>query len=186
MRSSFRCPSQPLRTAIKRFPLVFRIAHPLEDAEPWPDQGSVRRLTLGLVVAFEFGHPCARFLFPHWSLKMNVAEEISTHRGDIIAALLRVAPRAPGVGEAEAEQMVAGYVYLLEQAAAGNPAPRDEYLATVIPGVKQAGMPLGYIARVLVTLDLALAPLVSEQNRAWITEYCADYADRLVQAWEKS
>jgi hypothetical protein len=117
---------------------------------------------------------------------MNVSEEIAARRGEFIAELVRVAPRAPGITDAEAEQMVAGYVHLMEQSAAGNFAPREEYLATVIPGVKQAGMSLGYIMRVLVSIDMGLSPLVSVANRAWFTDYCADYAERLVNAWERA
>lgn len=117
---------------------------------------------------------------------MNVTEEIATRRGELVAALLRVSPRAPGLSEAEAEQMVAGYVHLMEQSAAQNFGPREEYLATVIPGVKQAGMPLGYIIRVLVHIDMELSHLVSGDNRAWFAEYCADYAERLINAWERA
>lgn len=117
---------------------------------------------------------------------MNIVEEIASRKGEIIAELLRVAPRAPGVSDADAEQMVAGYVHLMEQSALQNFGPREDYLATVIPGVKQAGMPLGYIVRVLVALDMALMPLVSADNRPWLVDYCADYADRLVNAWERA
>jgi hypothetical protein len=117
---------------------------------------------------------------------MNVAEEIAARRAEIVAALLRAAPRAPGVSDADAEQMVAGYVYLMEQSALQNFAPREDYLATVIPGVKQAGMPLGYIVRVLVAIDMALAPLISADNHAWVADYCADYAERLVTAWGRA
>lgn len=114
---------------------------------------------------------------------MNVAQDIAARRAEIVAALLKISPRVPGVSEEEARQFVAGYLHLVEQAGAGNTDARDDYLATVIPGVKQAGMPLGFIMRILVAIDIALVPLVAPEHRAWVADYCADYAERLVNAW---
>jgi hypothetical protein len=117
---------------------------------------------------------------------MTFAEEIERRREELIAKLVEVAPPAPGVSEAESTQMIAGYLHLLSAASRGDTKPRDEYLSTVIPGVKQAGMKLGYIVRVLVKLDLTLVQLISPDHRPWMTNHCADYAERLASAWESA
>ncbi len=102
------------------------------------------------------------------------------------AMLAATADPALPSSEPERRQFVAGFLDLALHAAAGNTAPRDEYLSLVIPAVKQSGMGLGVIMAGMVGVAMGGANVLSGAELTWWIGFCHDYTHRLIEAWNKA
>jgi hypothetical protein len=112
-----------------------------------------------------------------------VVRELESGHERVVQAMLRAAGPLP-LPEADRRQFVVGFLNLIESAAAGDLAPRDEYLHTVIPGVKASGMTLPFVVSNLCAVMFGLASAASDATLDWYAAFGRDYAARMVTAWE--
>jgi hypothetical protein len=111
---------------------------------------------------------------------------LNARRDAIFEAMLAATedPSLPG-SDAERRQFVAGFLDLAVHAAAGDTAPRDEYLSLVVPAVKQSGMSLAVIMAGMVGVAMGGANALSGAELTWWYRFCNDYTHRLLEAWNK-
>jgi hypothetical protein len=117
---------------------------------------------------------------------MGPSEEVLAGHERLLAAMAEVTPVLEGQTESEVRQFLKGFLHVIEQGARGDTGPRDEYLATVIPATKHAGIPLPTVMKILVSVSSALVAAFSTENRRWLIDYLSDYAARLVTTWEET
>src|SRR5688572_20871476 len=107
-----------------------------------------------------------------------VVQQIESLREAILASTLEhVAPTHPGQSDAERRQFMAAYLHLMCRMAEGDPGPRDDYLASVIPGLKTAGMPLAMLVGYLAKVDVIVAAHVGPQHLGWHAAFAQSYAE---------
>jgi hypothetical protein len=115
---------------------------------------------------------------------MHVSEAILSQRDAMLAAMLELRDRSTAPSPDDARQLMRGFVHLLAAAATGNFGPRDEYLSVVIPGMRASGFPLSATLDSMVRVAIALTATLEREHHVWLSEFCGDYARRLLRAWE--
>lgn len=83
----------------------------------------------------------------------------------------------------DVQQLATGFLSVMDAAAAGDVRLRDTYLATVIPGVRAAGIPLATTLEAMTRVVVAVVSCMPAQHCPWIADFCGDYTARLVRAW---
>jgi len=119
---------------------------------------------------------------------MDVGSELESKREAIIARVLEViGPVYPDQPMTERRQFAAGYLDTIQASAKGDNGPRDEYLATVIPGLKTTGtMGLGAILGHLIRIQMIIAAEIANENLSWHTDFAHEYTNLLVAEWERA
>jgi hypothetical protein len=117
------------------------------------------------------------------SSNADLVHELQTKHDALIQAMIGATVALPGVAEADRRQFVAGYLDVLEQAAKGDYGPRDEYLTTVIPGIREAGMSLEDVLAQMAGVAMAIAATVLPAHLAWHVSFTRDYVERLAKGW---
>lgn len=113
--------------------------------------------------------------------------DLRTRRDALLASMMEASsdPDAPDA-DAERRQFLAGFLDFAIQAAEGDLAPRDEYIALIIPAVRASGVSLGVSMAGMVGLAMGGAVVLEGDARAWWFWFCRDYTDRICAAWEES
>jgi hypothetical protein len=104
-------------------------------------------------------------------------------RPRIVAAVHAWRNREVAVTRDDVEQLAAGFLAVMDAAAAGDLTPRDEYLATVIPGVRAAGIPFAMTLEAMTRVVVAVVSCMPAEHHPWLADFCGDYTARLVAAW---
>lgn len=113
----------------------------------------------------------------------TIATALERGREQVLGTMVALSPRYPGVSVDEIRQFAAGFLHLVEAAAAGDTGPRDAYLGVVIPGVRASGFPLDATLDAMVRVSMALTAEVDAEYHAWLADFCGDYTRRLLRAW---
>jgi hypothetical protein len=104
-------------------------------------------------------------------------------REQVVATMVALSPHHASVSGDEVRQFAAGFLHLVEAAAAGDTTPRDEYLGVVIPGVRASGFPLDATLDAMVRVSMALVAETDPEHHRWLADFCGDYTCRLLRAW---
>jgi len=116
----------------------------------------------------------------------GLAAVIGAERERIVTAMLELRDPAVATPIAESRQFIVGFLHVVELAASGDTAPRDEYLGIVIPGVRASGFPLDATLDSMIRVSMVLAAEIPPAYLAWVVGFCGDYVRRLIHAWEQS
>ena len=117
---------------------------------------------------------------------MGLTEELDARRDEIIELMIRANGQADGDASGQFRQVTVGYYTILRSASAGDFGPRDEYLSTVIPALRQSGMPLSVIMAGLVRLAAATGAALGAEHARWLCEFLGDYTARILAIWEEA
>lgn len=112
---------------------------------------------------------------------MSITDALSAKRSELIDLLVQT--NTAGGSAHEARQLVNGYYNLLAAAAAGDLAPRDEFLSTVIPALRAAGMPLSVVMDGLVRLAAATGAVLGTEHAPWLCQFLTEYCERILATW---
>lgn len=116
---------------------------------------------------------------------MSLVEAIDANRAELIELMIR-ATLPEGASESdsgEVRQFIVGYFTILRAAAAEDFGPRDEYVNTVIPALREANMSLVLLIGGLVRLATVAAAVLGVEHAAWLCDFQSDYAGRILAAW---
>jgi hypothetical protein len=116
---------------------------------------------------------------------MSISTAIAEHRSALISCLLETADRSLPTPEAEVRQFLVGFVALMQAAAEGDLGPRDEYLESVIPAVRESGISLGYVVGAMPRLATAIGCVLGREHAPWVANFTADYTLRLLALWQR-
>jgi hypothetical protein len=112
---------------------------------------------------------------------------IEGRREALTAEMMRVIDRTGlDTPRRDQEQFVAGFVDLAIHAAKGEQGPRDEYLAVVVPAVRQSKMPLGVVMAGMVSVAMGGALALEGEERNWWIRFTADYTRDFCARWESA
>ena len=117
---------------------------------------------------------------------MGLTEELDARRDEIIELMIRANGQADEDATGQFRQVTVGYYTILRSAAAGDFGPRDEYLSTVIPALRESGMPLSVIITGLVRLVVATGAALGAEHARWLCEFLGDYTGRILAIWEEA
>jgi hypothetical protein len=115
---------------------------------------------------------------------MNITDAIRAHHDALVETMLQTADRELGTSDDEVRQFIVGFVNVLSAAAAGDLSPRDEYLTTVIPAIRDGGMPLVVIVDGMLRVSLSAAVVLEREHLPWLIQFCSDYTKALLSIWE--
>lgn len=115
---------------------------------------------------------------------MSIADALSAKRRELIELMVQTSSPAHGTTEADVRQFVVGYFNIVLAAADGSFGPRDEYLGTVLPSLRDAGMPLSIIMDGMVRVATATAATLGTEHAAWLCSFQGDYCARILAVWE--
>jgi hypothetical protein len=116
---------------------------------------------------------------------MTVATAIAQHRSALISCMMDTADRALPTPEAEVRQFMVGFVALMQAAAEGDLGPRDEYLESVVPAIREGGIPLAFVVGAMPRLATAIGAVLGLEHAPWVAGFTADYTVRLLAVWER-
>lgn len=115
---------------------------------------------------------------------MNISETIAARRQALVDTMMDANNPDAG-GEDGARQFIVGYVHILGAAAAGDMGPRDEYLASVIPAIRDGGMPLGIVMDGMVRVATCAAAVLGTEHARWLADFQGDYTQKIIAMWSK-
>jgi len=113
---------------------------------------------------------------------MTLHKHLRDRHETIVETMVAMQDRAMAPA-AEARQFVLGFVRLVEAAAGSDLGPRDEYLETVIPGLRASGFQLASTVDAMTRSAMALVTVVDPHYHRWIIDFCGDYSRRLIRMW---
>ena len=116
---------------------------------------------------------------------MNVAMAIAQHRSELIACMLETADRTLPTPESEVQQFFVGFVSVMQAAAEGDLGPRDEYLGSVVPAIRESGITLEYVVGAMPRLATAAGCVLGREHAPWAATFIADYTVRLLALWQR-
>lgn len=114
----------------------------------------------------------------------RVLTALSQRRADIVEAVFALRDRKAPVTRTDIDQLANGFLHLMAAAAAGDLALRDEYLRTVIPGLRAAGISFATTLEAMTRVSIAVVTCMPREHHAWLADFCGDYTARLVTAWQ--
>jgi hypothetical protein len=117
---------------------------------------------------------------------MSLSDSIRADRNRILRTILEIAPPSNGSSEEDVRQFVTGFVGVLGAAADGNLLPRDEYLAAVIPALRDGGMPLQAVLEGMIRVSMGVAASMPAEHLRWVTDFCSEYTRLLIGTWERA
>jgi hypothetical protein len=115
---------------------------------------------------------------------MSLVSAIQSSSEELVAKMISVNNRETGTSEADTRQFVVGYVNILSAAAGGDLGPRDEYLASVIPAIRDAGMPLGVVIDGMVRVSTVAGALLGAEHLPWLCDFQGAYSARIIEIWQ--
>jgi hypothetical protein len=116
---------------------------------------------------------------------MSIAEALAAHHEPLVDLMIRTTMMPAGSSEADTRQFVVGYVSILSAAANGDFGPRDEYLQSVIPAIRDGGMPLQIVMEGMVRVATAAAAMLGPEHAQWLSDFQGDYTVKILDIWEK-
>ena len=112
-----------------------------------------------------------------------VAAHLASEETVLIEKMMEVRNVTDLASSAEdARQFMVGFVRLMQASASGDDGPRDEYLSTVIPAIRDAGMPLTVVLDGMVRVAIGATAILPE-HALWFSNFCANYTVRLLEVW---
>ena len=114
---------------------------------------------------------------------MSVSAAIAQHRAALISCMMETADKSLPTPEPEVRQFMVGFVALMQAAAEGDLGPRDEYLESVIPAIREGGITLGFVVGAMPRLAAAIGCVLGPEHVAWVANFTADYTLRLMEVW---
>jgi hypothetical protein len=120
---------------------------------------------------------------PHADAELAATIAAARYRFIDAVVALRNPAYPIAVSLAEARQFASGFLHLIESAALGDVTARDEYLASVVPGLRESGFPFDAVLDAMIGAVVALAASLEPFHHAWLADFCGDYTARLVRAW---
>ena len=115
---------------------------------------------------------------------MSITDALETHRDELVEALLQV---IQGDGDSpEVRQFAVGWYALMAASAAGDNGPRDEYLASVVPPLRESGFPFEQMVTGLVGMAAAAGTVLGPTHARWLSSFFAEYARELFKWWEQT
>jgi hypothetical protein len=115
---------------------------------------------------------------------MTVAMAIAEHRSALIACMMETSDRSLPTPESEVRQFLVGFLALMQAAAEGDLGPRDEYLASVVPAIRESGIGLEYVVGAMPRLATAIGSVLGREHAPWVAGFTADYTVRLLSLWQ--
>ncbi len=115
---------------------------------------------------------------------MSVSLAIAEHRAALIACMIETSDRTLTTPESEVRQFMVGFVALMQAAADGDLGPRDEYLESVIPAVRDSGITLDFVIGAMPRLATALGCVLGRKHAPWVANFTADYTNKLLAVWQ--
>jgi hypothetical protein len=116
---------------------------------------------------------------------MSLGDIIEADRDRILRAVLEVTAPTEEVSREDVRQFVTGFIGVLGAGAKGDLRPRDEYLAAVIPAIRDGGMSLAAVLDGMVRVSMGVAAAVPREHLRWVTDFCAEYTRLLLATWGK-
>jgi hypothetical protein len=117
---------------------------------------------------------------------MSLTEDLDAKRSEIIDLMIRTNSSPDGTSDGDTRQFIVGYVTILRAATVEDFGPRDEYLSTVIPALRQSGMPLSVIMGGMVRVATGAAAVLGVEHAKWLCEFQGDYTARILAMWEEA
>lgn len=114
---------------------------------------------------------------------MSLADQLKERREKILDRMFELSDKTVPTPPDEIRQFLAGFFHLVQSSAEGDDQPRNDYLETVIPGIKAAGMPLPLVMDGMVRVAMVLAAEVDTEHVPWMVEFNAKYTTRLLEIW---
>jgi hypothetical protein len=115
---------------------------------------------------------------------MSIGELVTSKRGSLFEAMMITTDRSLGTPDSAISQFIWGFINVLEASAHGDHGPRDLYLSSVIPALRDGPMPFSVVLGSMVRVTSAAACVLGLEHLKWVSEYCADYTLRLMALWE--
>jgi hypothetical protein len=117
---------------------------------------------------------------------MSISELVSSKRESLFNVMMATADRNLETPESAISQFIWGFINVLEASAHGDHGPRDLYLSSVIPALRDGSMPFSLVVASMVRVSSAAASVLGPEHLQWVSDYCADYTVRLMAHWEGS
>lgn len=113
---------------------------------------------------------------------MNISQAIAARRQALVDTMILA--NNPETGNEEGtRQFIVGYVHILGAAADGDMGPRDEYLGTVIPAIRDGGMPLSVVMDGMVRVATVAGALLGADHARWLADFQGEYTKRIIDIW---
>jgi hypothetical protein len=115
---------------------------------------------------------------------MSIANAVASKRERLFETMMATADSGLGTPGPAVQQFVWGFINVLEASARDDHTARDIYLTSVIPALR--GGPISYEAIIgsMVRVTAAAACVLGPEHVQWVSNYCADYTQRLIALWE--
>jgi hypothetical protein len=115
---------------------------------------------------------------------MTPSEAIQSRQSELVDVMMQMADRELGTPENEVRQFITGFVALLAAAADGDYRPRDEYLASVIPALRDANMPLSIIIDGMIRVGMSAAAVLDREHLPWVVRFCSEHTREILRIWK--
>lgn len=116
-------------------------------------------------------------------LMSGIAAAIQANYDDLVETMMATTNQDAGTSESDRRQFIAGYVHILAAASREDLGPRDEYLATVIPAIRDGGMPLAVVMDGMVRVATAAGAVLGPKHAKWLSDFQGDYICRILTMW---
>jgi hypothetical protein len=113
---------------------------------------------------------------------MTIAEAIEANTDRLVATMMRTAKEGAS-SEADTRQFIVGFVHILGAAARNDFGPRDEYLESVIPAIRDGGMPLDIVMDGMVRVATSAGVVLGEEHAKWLSDFQGDYTAKIIALW---
>jgi hypothetical protein len=117
---------------------------------------------------------------------MSIGDLVTSKRESLFEVMMATADRNLGTPDSAIRQFLWGFINILEGSAHGDHGPRDLYLSSVIPALRDGAMPFSVVLASMVRVSSATACVLGPEHVQWVSDYCADYTLRLMALWEGS
>ena len=115
---------------------------------------------------------------------MAIGDTVTSKRERLFETMMATADRSYGAPDDAIKQFIWGFINVLEASAHGDHGPRDLYLTSVIPALREGPLPFSAILASMLRVSTAAACVLGPEHVQWVSEYCADYTLRLLALWE--
>jgi len=117
---------------------------------------------------------------------MGLAEDLKRNQVSLVDQMVPYMVVGSPSSESELRQFIGGFVHLMAEAAGGNLLPREDYLNTVIPAIKKAGMTLTVTMKGMVDVSMLCAAFLDRAHLTWVRQFCLAYTEELLRVWDNS
>jgi hypothetical protein len=109
--------------------------------------------------------------------------DLQAKREPLVQAMMGAVARVGDIPSADGRQFMVGFYDLLLHAAEGDLGPRDQYLETIVPGVRAAGMTLEYSVAQMMAMAMAIASVVAPEHLPWHVTFLREYVTLMYRQW---